>query len=61
MFSVNGKANEPMGIVNNPLANSPFSAGFDQGGIPIPPTSEFRITDAGEFRITDMGDHRITD
>ena len=46
----------------NPLIKSPFIQTFDVGGsFPPPPTSEFRITDAGEQRITDGGENRITD
>jgi len=60
MLYSNGKS-EPMGLINNPLTHNLYGADSDESGFPIPPVSEFRITDAGDFRITDAGDHRITD
>ncbi len=50
------------GMNKNPLVSSIFCMTFDEyGDHPVPPTSEFRITDASELRMTDGGDKRITD
>jgi hypothetical protein len=55
--------NEPMGIINNPMINSPFIQTYVQGGSPIPPTSSFIVTDpsGSDYIITEDGNRLITE
>jgi hypothetical protein len=53
--------NQPIGTIRNPIIKSLFTQQFEQGGFPIPPETNFRITDSGNFRITDNDNNRITD
>ena len=45
--------NKPVGIVNNPLTNSPFKLCFEEGGFPTPPSEDFIISEEGIFIITE--------
>jgi hypothetical protein len=53
--------NGQIGIIKNPIKESPFIQSWREGNDFPPPASEFRITDSNEHRITDSGDNRITD
>lgn len=61
-FNNNLTANEPMGVINNPLTNSLFVTQFEQGGFPNPPISSFIISESGDYLITEITtDNMITE
>ncbi len=63
MLFTNGGINEPMGVVNNPLINTPFVFNTNEGGSPLPPTSSFIVTDplGDDYIITEDGMKMITE
>jgi hypothetical protein len=50
-----------MGVVNNPLTRSVYSAYEEEGGFPVPPSDAFIITQTGDFVITEDGNRMITE
>lgn len=49
-----------LGIVNNPLTNSPYVDDFSYLSAPTPPGSEERITSEDDIRLTSEGEIRVT-
>lgn len=50
-----------MGVGNDPLTHSLFSADDEEKGFPGPPSSSFIITEDGNFIITEDGNRMITE
>lgn len=51
----------PMGITENPLTKSLFQVTWTEGESPIPPASEFIITQTGDFIVAETGERMITE